>query len=322
MTPLSSEESPFYEPQPNKGHAHWQRLLRRVQSIPDHILILCGIVLLPFLFLLLLIGFYKLLPITGYNIAVRAESYQVTPTPFQPRQLTPTPFQPLGHPTAAFSPHAFQEPTPTPAAPPFLFHGLNFEPGQSRITLNIFPPDDRVNQGQAIRMSFLPGETCMFSDGYGCIHTFQNQAGGRIIFITLHSGVGGEAESFRHAVEGTSLGRAGFSLTKTLTNLNALIGAKASIVQSGLEDHTLALLWASRLPASLVEPYYGRPVREALTFAAQHDPSLEIIETTTKTLIVFETCGWRILEEEWPVGQPETSGAVYIGVIGISQPGE
>jgi hypothetical protein len=325
MKPYTSQSSPIPQKHGPEGKSVQARLHRWAKSIPDHMLIIWGIVLLPLLFILLFIGFFELLPIAGYNIAVRAESYHATPTPFQPRQITPTPFQPLAHPTQTFaiaSGMHSAEPTPTPSTPPFLFHGLNFEPGQSRINLRISPPVDTINNGQPILMSFLPGDTCMFSDGFGCVQVLNNLAGGRIIFITLHSGVGGEAQAFRHAVEGTYMGIAGFSLEKTTANLTALIGAEAGISQGGLEDNNLVVEWLTRLPAALVKSYFDRPVPEALAFAMEHDPGLTFIETTPDTWIVFETCGWRIPEEPWPAGHPDTSGAVYIGVIGVYLPVE
>ncbi len=309
-------------PNPQKQRAKItgpQAITQWAKTIPDHIIIICGIIVLPIVFILLFIAFFELLPITGYNIAVRAESIDATPTPFQPRQITPTPFQPLAHPTQSFAMHSI-EPTPTPSIPPYLFHGFNFEPGQSRINIRISPDTSSINNGQPILMSFLPGDTCMFSDGFGCVQVLHNPAGGRIIFVTLHSGVGGEAQSFRHAVEGTYMGIAGFSLEKTNANLAALIGTEAGISQGNLADNNFKIAWATRLPATLVEPYFSKTVPEALSFAIEHDPDLAFIESTTETLIVFETCGWRILEEPWPSGHPETSGAVYIGVLGVNLP--
>ncbi len=292
------------------------------RSIPDHVLIITAIILIPFLFILLVIAGVEILPMTGYNIAVRAEAYEVTPTPFKPMWVTPTPFQPLSHATQIVTTHPPElQATPTPAVPITQFHGLNFAPGQSRITINITPPTEDVNLGRTIQMSFLPGDTCIFSDGFGCINIYQNDAGGRIIFITLHSGLGGEAQTLRHAIEGTSMGLAGFSLAKTQSNLTSLINAQVSIFQSGIEDHALSLLWLTRVPAVEVQAYFDRAIPDAVAYTAELDPGMAFVTTTTDTLIIFETCGWRIMEEEWPAGQPETSGAVYLGVIGIGDSG-
>lgn len=88
--------------------------------------------------------------------------------------------------------------------------------------INIIPPDKRVNRGKPIVISFVPGQKCNYGDQSACSSIYQSMMKSEIVFITIHCGVKGEGQAFRHAVEGTGINSAAFDLKKVRNNLMAL----------------------------------------------------------------------------------------------------
>ena len=175
--------------------------------------------------------------------------------------LTATPFQPR-HPTPDYAIEIEANEPPT-----FDFQQFDFMPQSAVYQISIDPPSPEVNQGKPINLSFIPGNTCIFGDQQACVsaHDFNNQ---NLVFITIHSGFGGEGQAFRHAIEGTGINRAAFSLDKVDANLKALQDVQVSISENGDETGGFLLRGVLRIPASQIEAYFALPIEEALKLSA------------------------------------------------------
>jgi hypothetical protein len=195
------------------------------------------------------------------------------------------------------------------------FAGIDFAPGSPRITLRIDPPGKKVNQGQEITITFLPGSRCYFGDGQACVNSYRAENGQPVIYLTVHSGVGGQGQAYRHALEGTGLNRAAYSLDQVQKNLGFLQGARVTIQQGETTHKGLVLAGAARVPGAGVLDYFSLPVEHGLSAAAAYQPDLEAFARPEQPLLVFETCGWRMPEEAWSPGTSTTSASVYLGVI-------
>lgn len=229
-----------------------------------------------------------------------------TRTPYQPRVTTPTPFQPRP-PTAAVFPATPQ--------PPAGFYGLDLEDPSHRVRILIFPPSQRVNQGKPILISFIPGQTCNYGDNRACVNVYPMDSGAEVTFITIHSGVGGEGQAFRNAVEGTGINSAGLSLKEIRANLRALDGAEVVIIQGKHRYEGFSLSVAARIPPKFMRAYFEAPVQEALLFASTVDDSLRGMPQGSLPLLVFETCGWKVPGEAWARGTTSTTASIYLGLI-------
>lgn len=228
--------------------------------------------------------------------------------------LTATPNQPF-RPTATLVASTPGEPSPQRSELPSFAEGrIDFGSQGERISLKIDPPDPRVNRGELIDISFLPGENCVFGDQQACVVAFRHETQ-KTIFISIHSGVGGEGQDFRHAVEGTGINRAGYSLQKVDKNMDALLGAEVAILQGGDETGGYSLVGLTRIPASSLEVYLRLPASQAVAFAAALDPTLMGGVQKDRPMLIFETCGWKMGAEPWAQGVSGTTGSIYVGVI-------
>ena len=227
-------------------------------------------------------------------------------TPFQPQVSTPTPFQPR-LPTAL--PETVTQPTPSG------FYGLDLADPGHRVRILIFPPNKKVNRGNPILISIVPGQTCKTGDNRACVNTYQTQAGASATFITVHSGVGSEAQAYRHAIEGTGINSAGLSLKQVRANLLALNGAEVVILQGKRRYEGFTLVAATRIPAKFMKAYFDTPIQESLAFASSIDGSLSGLADSDLPLLIFETCGWKMPGEPWVKGVTSTTASVYLGVI-------
>ncbi len=236
--------------------------------------------------------------------------FVATRTPFQPQPPTKTPFQPVP-PTATPSPQA----TPVPEGASENELSIDFTDHQKRIQISIIPQDKRVNRGKPIVVSFIPGQKCVYGDHRACIHTYQTETQSQITHITVHSGMGGEGQAFRHALEGTGINSAGYPLKRVLANLRALDGADVVITQGKKRMAGFVLVAASRVPASAMNAYFDLPVEQALTFASNREPSLSKWVNPSQPQIVLETCGWKMPGEPWAKGVSSTTASVYLGII-------
>lgn len=231
---------------------------------------------------------------------------RATPTPFQPLAYTPTPEDP----PSQVSPTA-----DTPSQAEDIFAAIDFNNPWERIRIKVYPPDRRVNKGKPIVIAFRPGNTCDYRDHTACVNSFTAEAGGRITYLTIHSGVGAEAEPFRQAVEGMGFDQAVYSLRQVQEHLRALEGAKVEIVQGETTLRGLTLAGAGRIPPTRLMDYLNSALPDALEMAALINPSLSGSLNPSQPLVIFETCGWKMPGEPWLPGITSTNASLYLGVI-------
>lgn len=247
---------------------------------------------------------------------IRKGEIQPTPTktPFQPLPITPTPTQ-LLHPTQI----APTETSPEVAGPTLNFYGIDFRNHKQKVRIQIIPPNKKVNGGKPIVLSFIPGRKCNFGDGRACVNSYLAGGESETIFLTVHSGVGGEGQAYRHAVEGTAENQAGIALNQVRANLRALAGAEVIISQGNQVYSGFTLVVTSRIPARKLQKYFHKPIESALAYAASLEPALESLVEPGQPQLVFETCGWQMPGEAWAPGVSSTTFSVYLGVIQAKQ---
>jgi hypothetical protein len=205
------------------------------------------------------------------------------------------------------------------SSPPSLeLSGIDFGNQQDWVRIKIYPTSQQVNDGQPVILKFIPGQRCIFGDNHACVAAFIDNEGTPVIWLTIHSGVGGEGQPFRDAVEGTGIDRAAYSLKKILSNLQALSGSQVVISQGTRTIRDLRLQATARIPGSMLQGYFNTPLENTLDFSTQIAPELHLVSQSTQPIIVFETCGWRVPGQPWFPGTTDTSASVYLGVIQIS----
>jgi len=203
----------------------------------------------------------------------------------------------------------------TPSLEPTLnFHGIDLDRHQ-RIEIIIRPPDNRVNHGKPIKISFLPGQHCQFGDQKGCVYSYKPSYTGNVIIVTIHSGVGGEGQRLRSALEGTGINRAGFSLKEVQANLRALAGATVTIRQGEQVVDGLLLGGVARIPARALRRYFRSDLSQILGVAADLDDEMGALVGTAEPILVLETCGWKMPGEPGSELVADTTGSVYLSII-------
>lgn len=238
-----------------------------------------------------------------------------TSTPFQPVEptITPTP-QPTSTPLPTPLPTLAPTTTPAGVQQPYHWRGLELDDGAAAIHVTIHPPA-QVNGGSQISLSFRTGWPCEYIDHRACLSAHFS---GNAVLTTVHSGMGGEGEALRRAMESTGFNRAWFSLAQIQSNVDALRGATVTVEQDGARAEDLRVLAAVRVPASRMAEYFSLPFDSAARMAAGfNQPLADLLENPSgRPWLVIETCGWRHPEEAWAPGVTDTSGAVYLVVIG------
>ena len=240
-----------------------------------------------------------------------------TPTPFVPVEGTPvvipTPIPVSMSPLAENMAESADEPLPT--APSKDFYGINFSSGKDRISIKIFPKSKNINGGKPILISFLPGRRCNFGDQRACVYAYLNENLGNTIFISVHSGEGGEAQAFRHALEGTLVNSGAYTVKRVQSNMKALDGAKVIISQGKKTVDGLELSFMSRIPPRSLRKYLVTGLFDALSLAVSNRGNLQYDTDPASPQIVFETCGWRLPGEALSSTATATSASIYISVI-------
>ncbi len=248
------------------------------------------------------------------------ERVDLASRPVSARSLTSTPYQPLSPTSTPLAPgYAASPATRTPNSEPFHeFYSIDFHPGAAEIKLLLIPPTDQINHSRPIVITVNPSRKCPYEDGRACVKAFRTASGGNVIFVSVHSGVDGEAEAYRRAIEGLGVNQAGFSLKKIYTNLANLVGSAVLIKQGERSVDGLKLSAAGRVPPRLFQDYFNHPVEQALAIATKVNPELEDFVDPAGTILVFETCGWSVPGEAWAPGVTSVSSSVYIGVIQLA----
>jgi hypothetical protein len=112
----------------------------------------------------------------------------------------------------------------------FSLPGIDFSPGGKEITLRFWPSTDSLNQATQSKFAFCP-RNCEFGDHPGMHQPLSYRQNGEVIWISVHSGVGGEGQEFRHALEGTGINSAGLGLEQVQQNLDEMEQASITLQQ-------------------------------------------------------------------------------------------
>ncbi|MDT8382193.1 MAG: hypothetical protein RQ728_08065, partial [Brevefilum sp.] len=75
------------------------------------------------------------------------------------------------------------------------FISIDFQDGAAPITIVVDTNKSQNSVENPIKIKFLPGDHCIFGDGHGCVSEFSSSAGNKIVFVSVHSGMGGEADA-------------------------------------------------------------------------------------------------------------------------------
>lgn len=230
-----------------------------------------------------------------------------TATPFQPASTTPTPFLPA-HPT--LTPVATQ-----PDELNFQFHGIDFSTGAGEIMLTFWPASQSLNHGDPIEVPVLPAATCVFGDHQACVYHYRTPHNGEVIWVSVHSGVGGEGQRLRHALEGTGINSTGLDLPQIGQNLENLPEAGMSLIQGEVAATAVSVVAAARVPAYQLADYLALPIDGALEFALENDSTAWQQVQSDRTTLVIETCGWRLAGEAGAEWVTDTSASIYLVIL-------
>lgn len=233
----------------------------------------------------------------------------------QVQNSTPTPFRPL-HPTLAFTPEIQPPPPALETVKESKIPGIELTAGKNPLSLRIKPDTKKINAGKNIKITFNLGADCEYGDGNACVNAYMDTLGAEITVLTVHSGLGGEAQELRQALEGTGFDQAGVTLQEVRRNLQNLVDSSVKISRGAQGEADLRVIAAVRLPARQVRTYIELPVTEILAYAAQQNPELLPYVHPDEPLILLETCGWRMPGENLPPGLPDTSASIYLLVMG------
>jgi len=204
------------------------------------------------------------------------------------------------------------EPAPSATPQPDLHFARGLlENGQLSAGLRLLPGAE-FNRGQPILLSFLPGEECAYGTGRACV---SRHRGGQVILLTIHSGLGGQGEQLRHALEGSGLDQAGLTIGEIRANLAALQGAGAQMNLGGEELDGLELAAVVRVPAMDLKRYFDLAVDDALEMLAADNDALRAALDSGEALLMFEICGWHLPGEIWAPGSSPTTASIYLGVV-------
>ncbi|MBN1371686.1 MAG: hypothetical protein JW987_07070 [Anaerolineaceae bacterium] len=225
-----------------------------------------------------------------------------------------TPFQPDAPTATVPAPTPTPLPTGAPAEPrEGVFDWLQDAVESGKVRLVIQAPAE-VSGGREIKSIFIVSSSCSYGTGRACLSTHR---GGEVTLLTIHSGLGGEGEALRGAVEGTGLNMAFFSLERIRRNMDALARSPVQLQgeQAARDDLELAAL--VRVPPARLEAYFQQPFDEALAAAEADNPGLADVLDGAEDWLVFEICGWQLPGEGWYPGVTPSTGAIYLGFIRV-----
>ena len=197
-----------------------------------------------------------------------------------------------------------------------LLWGVDFTAGHHPVTIEIYAEENRRNIDLPIKISFLPDEHCEFGEGRACIYPFSTSPSNQILLASVHSGVGAAAEAFRHYLEGTGFNQGQYNLSQVTKHADSLEGSAVQLLQGAQKVTGLEVISVLRIPPESLDAYMALPVEEIIPFAIQVtgiDP-----DVFDQSLLIFETCGWQLPDEDPVEGHTVTSSSVYLGIIGES----
>lgn len=195
------------------------------------------------------------------------------------------------------------------------FLGIDFSDQESTITIDINPNGNISDFNRPIHLEFKPGNPCRFIDDRACVYSYLTPSNKNVIFITLHSGLGGDGQPLRHALEGTGFNRASYSINKVMSNLNKIVEAQVKIQQGNKNVNPLVVTNAVRIHARYLQEYFSTPIQDLAKFANSIDSGLNSDILLDRPTIIIETCGWRMRGEEWSEGITQSTGSIYLLII-------
>lgn len=197
------------------------------------------------------------------------------------------------------------------------FGEIDFSKKGQPITVLILPQENQSSPFSSVPVTFQPAHQCNFGDGQACIYTFDAATENQVIFASVHSGVGGEAQELRSLIEGTGINQALYTKKQVKENLRSLTGSQVALTQGSVEIEGLRVAALLRVPPEHLEEYLSLPVEKSFELAVQLsnvDP-----DSLNQNLLVLETCGWQLPDEANPAGFPNTTGSIYLVVIGVGE---
>ncbi|MHB8135047.1 MAG: hypothetical protein ACYDH1_12590 [Anaerolineaceae bacterium] len=244
-----------------------------------------------------------------------------TPTPFAPLPSSPTPIAlnsaltsvpviPL-HPAEVAEEAASAEASSEAVIP--FWQDFDFSEDGAPMEIHLVDPGKLILGGKPVQMRFSAGMDCVFGSGKACVSLHSD---GRYMLLTIHSGISGEGQQLRHALEGTGINTAGLSTAEIGANLDALQGAIASLHQGITNLDYLSVLAAVRIPPERIDDYYALPFSMALDWAAAEDDALRQLMESAEPVIFIETCGWPVVGEAPAEGEYYGTGSIYLIAIG------
>lgn len=248
------------------------------------------------------------------STATATSAQEILPTPYSPATGTSVVIPTIPEPNQP-SPTAQVATESPPPAPSMDFYGINFSSGEQRIAIKIVPQTKKLNRGKPITISFLPGRRCNFGDKRACVYAYLNEYLENTVFVSVHSGVGGEAQGYRHALEGTLVNSGAYNVKRVQSNMNALDGAQVVISQGGRTVEDLELSFITRVPPRALRKYLSAAVYDALDLAVSIGGDGRSPSIPSQPQLVFETCGWRLPGEALSSVATATSASIYIAVI-------
>lgn len=192
---------------------------------------------------------------------------------------------------------------------------INFQESSPSVTILLDPDIEQNHAYTPVKITFLPGEKCIFGDGYACIYQFSTSSGNMITFVSVHSGFGGEGEELRNLFEGTGINMGLFEPGKVRNIIQSLSGTAVEIVQGDKKIEGLTLTSVTRIPPEHFSAYTTLPIENGLDYAVQNnllDPAL-----LNQDLLIIETCGWLLPGETQIEGLKVTSNSVYLAVVSL-----
>lgn len=236
--------------------------------------------------------------------------FHPTPTPFLP-EIQPS-LQPENDRVGAKVDPYLPTSEVTPARIPF-WQEFDFSTGAPQIEIHFLDQTGNFSDGKPVLLRFTPATNCPFGSGHGCI---SQHAQGRYLLLTLHSGVAGEAQQLRHALEGTGINTAGLKTSEIQANLENISGSIASLHQGSQNLDYLSVKAVLRIPPGQIHEYYSLPFVDALESTVQNDLNFQNLLNGGEPIIIIETCGWPVPGEPSAEGVYQGTGSVYLVAIG------